>query len=150
MQIFTLDQEQWLPRPRAEVFPFFGDAANLEKITPPWLSFQTLTPSPIAMQAGTLIDYRIKLHGIPMRWRTEIAVWEPPVRFVDRQLKGPYRQWIHTHTFEERDGGTLCRDHVEYAVPFGALVNRFFVRANVEAIFRYRREVLLKRFGGPG
>jgi ligand-binding SRPBCC domain-containing protein len=102
------------------------------------------------MHPGTLIDYRIKLHGVPMRWRTEIAVWEPPYRFVDRQLKGPYRQWVHTHTFAERDGGTQCTDHVEYAVPFGALVNRFFVRGNVEAIFRYRRQILTQRFGGPG
>lgn len=147
MHLTILEQEQWLPAPVATVFPFFASAANLEAITPPWVGFQILTPGPIAMTAGTLIDYRIRLHGIPMRWQTEITDWEPPIRFVDAQRRGPYRRWIHTHTFEARDGGTLCRDHVEYAVPGGRLVERLFVRSQVRRIFAYRRDVLAKRFG---
>ncbi len=138
--------EQWLPRPRAEVFPFFADAANLQAITPPWLDFRILTPGPIAMRPGALIDYRLKLRGFPIRWRTKITVWEPPFRFVDRQLKGPYRQWVHEHSFEEKDGGTLCRDRVDYAVPGGALVNRIFVQRDVETIFAYRRGQLERLF----
>jgi ligand-binding SRPBCC domain-containing protein len=145
--VHRFEMEQWLPRPRVEVFPFFADAANLQAITPPWLDFKVVTPGPLSMRSGALIDYRLKLRGIPIGWRTEISVWEPPFRFVDRQLKGPYRQWIHEHTFEEKDGGTLCRDVVDYAVPGGALVNRFFVRRDVEKIFAYRRERLARLFG---
>lgn len=139
--------EVWLPRSRSEVFPFFAEARNLEAITPPWLRFEVLTPAPIEMCAGTLIDYRIRVHGIPLRWRTEIAVWEPPYRFVDVQLRGPYTLWHHTHTFEERDGGTLCTDHVRYRPRGGALVNWLFVRRDVERIFRYRQERLKEIFG---
>ena len=139
--------EQWLPRPRAEVFPFFADAANLERLTPPWLEFRILTPRPVAMREGALIDYRLRIRGVPVRWRTRIAVWEPPERFVDEQLKGPYRLWVHEHTFLERDGGTLCRDQVRYAVPGGALVDRLLVRPDVERIFAWRRRVLAELFG---
>lgn len=149
MTVHRFEMEQWLPRPRTEVFPFFADAANLQAITPPWLDFKVVTPGPVTMRPGALIDYRLKLRGIPIGWRTEISVWEPPFRFVDRQLKGPYRQWIHEHTFEEKDGGTLCRDQVDYAVLGGALVNRFFVRRDVETIFAYRREKLDRMFGNP-
>ena len=138
--------EQWLPRPRAELFPFFADAANLERITPPWLGFRILTPRPIEMRAGTLIDYRLKVHGVPLRWRTRIAVWAAPERFVDEQVKGPYRRWIHEHSFVEKDGGTLCRDDVRYAVLGGALVDRLLVRRDVESIFAYRRQVLTELF----
>ena len=138
--------ELWLPRPRAEVFPFFADARNLGVITPPWLSFEVLTPSPIGMRAGALIDYRLRFRGLPLRWRTEITVWEPPSRFVDRQLRGPYRLWHHAHTFEERDGGTLCRDEVRYAVLGGEWVNRLFVRRDVGRIFAFRRQKLLELF----
>ena len=139
--------EQWLPRPRAEVFPFFADAANLERLTPPWLSFRILTPRPVAMAAGALIDYRLRIRGVPVRWRTRIAVWEPPDRFVDEQLRGPYRLWVHEHTFAERDGGTLCRDQVRYAVPGGALVDRLLVRPDVERIFAWRRRALAELCG---
>jgi ligand-binding SRPBCC domain-containing protein len=114
-----------------------------------WLDFKVVTPGPVTMRPGALIDYRLRLRGIPIGWRTEISVWEPPFRFVDRQLKGPYRQWIHEHIFEEKDGGTLCRDQVDYAVLGGALVNRFFVRRDVETIFAYRREKLDRMFGNP-
>ncbi|MFN3407661.1 MAG: SRPBCC family protein [Limisphaerales bacterium] len=148
MKIFTFECEQWLARPVEAVFPFFADARNLQAITPPWLDFQVLTPDPIEMRAGTLIDYKLRVHGVPLRWRTLIREWEPPHRFVDEQLRGPYRQWIHEHTFAARDGGTLARDVVRYAVPGGALVNRWFVRRDVERIFAFRRRELARRFGG--
>ena len=119
---YRLQAEIWVPQPREEVFDFFADAFNLEAITPPWLNFSVKTPAPIAMETGTLIDYRLRLHGIPITWRTLISVWEPPFRFVDQQLRGPYRLWHHEHTFEELDGGTLVRDTVDYAVPGGPLV----------------------------
>jgi ligand-binding SRPBCC domain-containing protein len=147
--IFTA--ELWLPLKREEIFPFFADAANLEAITPPWVNFHTLTPAPIVMKPGTLIDYRIKIRGIPVKWRTRINAWEPPYRFVDEQLRGPYLKWVHEHTFEEKDGGTLCKDRVEYAVPGGWFIDKLFVRRDVERIFAYRRkrieELLLSTHG---
>ncbi|MCS6770740.1 MAG: SRPBCC family protein [Kiritimatiellae bacterium] len=145
---YTLLAELWLPRPVNEVFPFFASAENLERITPPYLRFEILTPRPIEMRRGTLIDYRIRLRGLPIRWRTEISIWEPPFRFVDTQLRGPYRQWIHEHTFEERDGGTLCRDRVDYKVPGGEWVHRLFVKKDVRDIFVYRQNALLQIFNG--
>ena len=99
MREFTLQTELWLPRLRDEVFPFFAEARNLETLTPAWLKFEVLTPAPIAMRPGMPIDYRIRVHGLPIRWRTEIAEWDPPRRFVDVQLRGPYTLWHHTHTF---------------------------------------------------
>ena len=146
MTVHTFADELWLPRPLAEVFPFFADAYNLETITPPWVNFTILTPRPIAMQAGARIDYRIRIHGLPVRWQTEITAWEPPYRFCDVQLHGPYRQWIHTHEFVAQNGGTLCRDEVKYAVWGGHLVNRLFVRRDVQKIFRFRRETLQQLF----
>jgi hypothetical protein len=142
MNEFTLETELWLTRPRTEVFSFFAEARNLEAITPPWLRFEVLTPAPIEMRAGALIDYRIRVHGSPIRWRTEIAEWKPPHRFVDVQLRGPYTLWHHTHLFEERDGGTLCTDLVRYRPRGGALIDWLFVRRDVERIFRYRRQRL--------
>jgi ligand-binding SRPBCC domain-containing protein len=139
---FTLQTELWLPRRRDEVFGFFADARNLETLTPSWLKFEVLTPAPIEMRPGTLIDYRIRVHGFPIRWRTEITVWDPPRRFVDVQLRGPYTRWHHTHTFEEHDGGTLCLDHVRYRPRGGGLTNRLFVRRDVERIFQYRQQRL--------
>ena len=147
MNEYHFSTELWLPRPRAEVFPFFSEARNLERITPPWLRFEVLTPGPIPMRAGALIDYRITVRGIPLRWRTEIAEWDPPRRFVDVQLRGPYTLWHHTHTFEERDGGTLCGDVVRYRPRGGALVNWLFVRRDVERIFRLRQGQLREIFG---
>ena len=146
MTAHTFEAELWLPEKRDAVFSFFADARNLETITPPWLSFAIVTPEPIAMHSGSRIDYRLRVHGFPVSWRTEISAWEPPFRFVDKQLCGPYRQWIHTHTFEEKDGGTLCRDVVKYVVPGGRLINWLMVRRDVEKIFSYRRESLLARF----
>lgn len=141
-----LRAEQLIARPREEVFPFFADASNLEAITPPWLSFRIVTPRPIEMRVGARIDYKLRVRGLPLRWRSEITVWEPPHRFVDVQLRGPYRRWHHEHRFEERDGGTLVLDRVEYAVWGGSLVDRLFVARDVRTIFEYRRKLLAERF----
>ena len=138
--------ELWLPRPRTDVFPFFGEARNLENLTPPWVRFEVLTPDPITMGAGTLIDYRIRIHGVPIRWQTEITCWDPPHRFVDVQRRGPYTLWEHTHTFEDKDGGTLCRDDVRYRPRGGALIDWLFVRRDVEKIFAYRLQRLREMF----
>lgn len=147
MRESRFESEIWLPRPVEEVFPFFADAGNLERLTPPWLRFRILTPRPVEMRPGALIDYRLRVHGLPLAWRTRIEAWEPPHRFVDAQLRGPYRLWHHTHTFEPLDGGTLCRDVVRYAVPGGALVDRLLVRRDVERIFAFRRQELNRIFG---
>ncbi|OYW19266.1 MAG: CDP-paratose 2-epimerase [Planctomycetales bacterium 12-60-4] len=144
---YQLKTEQWLPRPRSEVFAFFADAFNLESITPPWLNFHVVTPRPIAMSAGTLIEYRLRLHGIPLWWRTEISRWEPPFSFVDQQLRGPYRLWHHLHTFAERDDGTLCTDVVDYAFFGGPLVHSLLVKRDLEAIFHFRSERLEQLLG---
>jgi ligand-binding SRPBCC domain-containing protein len=136
---FLLVSEQFLPQPRDQVFAFFSDAFQLEALTPPWLKFAVLTPAPIRLGQDTLIDYRLRLHGIPLRWQSRIAVWEPPVRFVDVQTRGPYRRWHHEHSFMEADGGTLCRDVVHYAVLGGRLVERLLVRPDLVRIFGYRR-----------
>lgn len=145
---FVFECEQWLAAPPAELFPFFGDARNLESLTPSWLNFRVLTPAPITMGVGTLIDYKLRVRGIPLRWRTRINAWGPPYMFVDEQLRGPYRMWVHTHTFEPHDGGTRCRDRVHYAVSGGAIVNRLFVRRDMERIFAFRRRKLADVFGG--
>ena len=146
MRVREFKTELWLPRPPEEVFRFFGDAGNLNAITPPWLNFRIVTPTPVEMRAGALIDYKLRVRGIPLRWRTRITCWEPPRRFIDEQVRGPYRQWIHEHTFEARDGGTLARDSVRYAVPFDFLVHRWLVAGDIQRIFAYRTEELRKRF----
>ena len=147
MRVFTLQTTLWLPQPADRVFAFFADAANLETLTPPWLRFRILTPLPIAMAAGTRLDYRLRYRGLPLRWRTEILAWEPPHRFVDSQIKGPYRRWVHEHTFVEQDGGTLATDNVEYALLGGALTNALLIGRDVERIFAYRRQRLHEIFG---
>ncbi len=147
MKIFTFRSELWLPRPLSDIFPFFAAAENLEVLTPPFLNFHILTPKPIVMAVGTRIQYQLKIHGIPVRWESEITGWNPPYFFSDDQLRGPYRRWHHEHTFEEKDGGTLVLDKVEYAVPGGALINRFFVAPDLRRIFAYRTATLKKRFG---
>lgn len=146
MKVHLLEREQWIDRPPAEVFPFFAQAANLERITPPLLRFEVLTPTPIEMRVGTLIHYRLRLHGVRIDWLTRIDAWEPETRFVDTQLAGPYRLWHHAHTFEGRDGGTLMRDVVHYALPawpLGELASRL-VRRDLEAIFDHRREAVAR------
>jgi len=145
--VYELSSELALPRPRDEVFAFFSNAGNLEVLTPPWLHFQILTAEPIDLRAGTLIDYRLHLHGIPIHWRSEITTWEPPHRFVDEQRKGPYKVWIHEHHFEEDAGRTIAIDHVQYDHFGGKLVNRLFVARDLKRVFGYRRQKLLEIFG---
>ena len=147
---FRLEAAQFLPQPRDRVFRFFSDALELEKLTPRWLEFSVLTPSPIKIEAGTLIDYRLKLRGIPIRWQSLISSWEPPLRFVDRQVRGPYRRWHHEHIFESVDGGTLCRDIVDYDVIGGRPVHALFVRPDLLKIFAFRHDRLRNMFGGSG
>jgi ligand-binding SRPBCC domain-containing protein len=120
----------------------------LEELTPPWLNFQIKTPPPIAMRVGAMIDYQLRVRGVPLRWRSEITAWEPPHRFVDEQRLGPYRLWRHEHRFIERDGGTVATDHIQYAVRFDFLVDRWLVRPDVERIFGFRQNKLRERFGG--
>ena len=149
MKRYFLDREQFVPRPRSEVFAFFSDATNLERITPKFLGFKVTTPSPIDIQTGTLIDYKLSLFGIPFRWRTLIETFEPETKFVDRQLKGPYALWHHTHTFTDAPGGTMMHDHLEYAVPLGPLgriAKAIFVKRTVEKIFDFRAETIAKLF----
>jgi len=149
MATHLLERTQLIPRPRPEVFAFFADAHNLERITPPTLRFRILSPDPIALEAGALIDYRLSLFGIPFRWRTRIEAFEPEVRFIDLQLRGPYRRWRHTHTFEDAPGGTLMRDRVEYQLPLGplgGLMHAMLVRRQLGAIFDHRRVVIARLF----
>ena len=149
MRIFTLESQVLLPKPIGEVFDFFSDARNLERLTPPWLRFEVITPAPIEMGPGARIDYRLRLRGIPIRWQSEITVWEPPFRFVDEQRRGPYQQWIHEHGFAELGSQTLAADHVRYAVTGGSLVNRLFVGPDLRRVFAYRVEQMNRIFGGP-
>ena len=142
MKTFTLTTEHRIERPIAEVFSFFSDAHNLSEITPPWLHFVVLTPRPIEMKVGTLIDYRLKLRGIPVRWQSEITEWDPPHYFADEQRRGPYRCWIHQHKFVESNGATLVQDEVEYAVLGGQIINKLIVRPDIEKIFEYRSSKL--------
>jgi ligand-binding SRPBCC domain-containing protein len=138
-----------LGAPLAEVFPFFADARNLEALTPPWLRFEILAPGPIEMRVGALIDYRLRVHGLPLRWRSEITAWDPPHLFVDEQRRGPYRLWRHTHRFAADGEATVVEDDIEYAVPGGALVDALLVRRDLDRIFCFRRDVLRERFGEP-
>lgn len=144
--MFELTTSTWVPAPRDRVFAFFGDAANLNALTPPWLDFRIETPLPIDMRAGARIEYRIRLRGLPVRWLTEITAWEPGVRFVDEQTRGPYRRWVHTHTFHDERGGTRVDDRVEYAAPFGALAN-LFIGPELARIFTHRVHVMRQQFG---
>ncbi|HEV2754095.1 MAG TPA: SRPBCC family protein [Solirubrobacteraceae bacterium] len=153
MRIHVLEREQVLPAPPGEVFPFFADAHNLEAITPPLLDFRVVTPEPIEMRVGNTIQYRLRLHGVPVNWLTSIQAWEPPSRFVDVQLRGPYALWHHTHTFEpdgDDGGATRMRDVVRYALPLGLLgeaAHRAFVRRDVESIFAFRHGEVARRMG---
>ena len=146
MAAFTLESSQWLPHPPEEVFPFYSDAFRLEKLTPPLLHFQVVTPPPIDMKAGVEIDYRLRLRGLPLKWRSRITVWEPPNRFVDEQIRGPYRRWVHEHRFIHQDDGTLVEDAVEYDMFGGWLADRFLVRKDLRRIFAYRQERLAEIF----
>ena len=145
--VYRLQTELFVPSSLTDVFAFFADAFQLETITPPWLNFRVLTPRPFEIQKSTLIDYKLRLHMIPIRWQSEISEWEPPYRFVDQQIRGPYTLWYHDHTFEEKDGGTLVRDVVDYSMLGGSLVNRFFVQNDLRKIFEYRHKKLREIFG---
>ncbi|MGD9898997.1 MAG: SRPBCC family protein [Calditrichaceae bacterium] len=138
--------ETIIEKPLETVFAFFSDAANLQELTPPWLHFKIISKLPIEMKADALIDYQLKLFGIPFHWRTKIFEWNPPDYFVDIQLKGPYKEWIHTHRFEKHGNKTIMKDEVKYALPFGSLsapVRYFFVKKNIEKIFEYRTKQLV-------
>jgi ligand-binding SRPBCC domain-containing protein len=142
MKTYVLERSQIIRKSKSETFEFFSDAFNLERITPPFLRFRIITPAPIKMAAGKLIEYQLSLFGIPFRWKTLIEAWSPETHFVDRQLKGPYRLWHHTHTFEELGPGrTLMKDVVRYQIPFGPfgrLAHLLFVERMLQMIFNYR------------
>lgn len=144
----TLFREAVVPVSLEKAFKFFSDAFHLDLLTPPWLGFAIVTPLPIEMKPGTVIDYRIRLHGFPIRWRTLISEWEPPHRFVDEQIRGPYRWWRHTHRFEACAQGTRVIDEVEYAAPLAWLSERLLVRRDLERIFDYRGEALQRHLTG--
>lgn len=149
MKIHLLEREQLLPKPPEVVFPFFADAHNLEAITPPLLRFRVVTPAPIEMRAGTLLQYRLRLRGISLDWLTRIAEWAPGERFVDEQIAGPYKLWHHTHEFEPHgDGGTLMRDTVRYALPLWPLgeLSAPLVRRDLARIFDFRQAVCARQF----
>lgn len=145
MRTHRFDAEQRVERPLPEVFEFFSRAENLERITPPFLSFSLTGEPPAKVTTGTLISYRLRVHGIPIRWTSRIDAFEPERMFVDRQLKGPYKLWIHRHEFEADGDATIVRDHVRYALPLGiagAIAHLVQVRRDIEQIFAYRRRVI--------
>jgi len=141
--IHRLAREQVVAAPPGDVFEFFSRARNLQTLTPAWLRFEVLTPEPIEMRQGTRIEYRLRLHGLPLRWVSRIEEWHPARGFVDRQVRGPYSLWHHRHEFEPCDGGTLVRDVVHYSLPFGplgALAHAAFVGRDLDAVFEFRRQ----------
>jgi ligand-binding SRPBCC domain-containing protein len=147
---YTLAFTQQVTRPLAEVFNFFSRAENLEELTPPWLNFKILKAEPQPVQQGTVIHYSLRLHGIPLRWTSEIVEWEPPHRFVDLQLRGPYKLWRHEHRFEARDGGTLISDTINLSLPFGFLgqiAYKVKVQSDVQEIFSFREGKIRSIFG---
>ena len=148
--VHRLAREQLVEAPLDEVFAIYSHARNLETLTPPWLRFEVLTPEPIEMRRGTKIEYRLRLHGLPLRWDSRIEEWEPGRRFVDRQLRGPYRLWRHVHEFEARRERTLVRDTVDYALavgPLGELAHRAHVRRDLDRIFDFRRDRVARLLG---
>jgi ligand-binding SRPBCC domain-containing protein len=145
-----LEREQLVPRPVTEVFAFFSQAHNLERITPPWLRFQIFTPGSIPMTTGTLIEYRLRLHGVRLRWISRIEEWETDRTFVDRQVRGPYRFWHHRHEFLPHEDGTLVRDRVRYALPLGRLgdlAHAAVVERDLRRIFDFRRDAVRRLLG---
>lgn len=148
-RVFRLERTQVVARPRREVFAFFADALNLERITPAFLRFRMTTPRPIEMKPGAVIDYRLRLHGVPVRWRTRIETFEPERSFTDVQLAGPYRLWRHRHDFVEVAGGTEVRDVVDYEMPLGPIgwwARRLFVARSLDRIFDFRRRAVAEIF----
>jgi ligand-binding SRPBCC domain-containing protein len=152
MSIHTLRREQVIPSPLEEVFSFFADSRNLETITPAWLSFRILNPQPIQMRAGTRLDYRLKWHGLPIAWKTEILAWNPPYSFTDVQMRGPYRLWHHVHSFSAEPRGTRMVDVVSYQLPLGAigeLAHATLVRGDLERVFDHRCRLIESLFSPP-
>jgi len=148
--VYVLEQEQFVPQARHEVFAFFSDAYNLERLTPQFLNFKILAPAPTEMKPGAIIEYSLRLYGVPLRWRTRIESYTPEESFVDTQERGPYALWHHTHTFEEVEGGTLMRDVVRYKIHFGILgriAHFFFVKRALNQIFGFRRTAVDEVFG---
>lgn len=149
----VLERQQWVPQPVDQVFPFFSDEKNLEALTPPWLNFHVVGKSSESVEAGTTIDYRLKIRGVPVRWRSQIEAWKPGVRFVDRQLRGPYAFWHHDHAFESVRGGTLLSDKIHFRVPGGTVGKLWlepWVRRDVEKIFDFRTGQVRGQFRPPG
>ncbi len=150
MIVHRLERRQYLEHPPEAVFAYFAEARNLERITPPWLRFQVLTDEPIEMGVGTVIDYRLRVHRVPLRWTSRIEEWEPGRGFVDRQLRGPYGLWHHRHAFAPAGGGTVVSDEVDYALPLGRLgdlAHPLFVRRDLERIFTFRRGAVVRALG---
>ncbi len=150
MSVHELRRDQVVERPLDEVFDFFSRASNLERLTPSLMHFQMVTPEPIEMTTGTLIEYRLRVHGAPIRWISRIEEWEVGSHFVDRQIKGPYKLWLHRHDFEEVDEGTRVSDHVRYELPFGPvgeLAGLWLVRRDLDRIFDFRREAVTTQLG---
>lgn len=142
MREFEFTQTQTINRPIEDVFAFFSDVHNLGRITPPWIDFKVVTPDPIEMRKGAVIDFKLRLHGIPLKWQTEITLWDPPHTFIDEQRKGPYRVWIHTHSFTGENGRTHMTDHVRYVSIGGVVVQKLFVAPDIRKIFAFRKNTL--------
>jgi ligand-binding SRPBCC domain-containing protein len=147
MRTYRLHTRLWLPQSRTRIFEFFSNPRNLQRITPPWLCFEILTPDTIEIKPGVLLDYRLKIRGVPLRWQSKIAVWEPPARFVDEQSRGPYALWIHEHTFREQNSGTVVADDVMYSAFGGRIIQKLLVAPELRRIFKYRQGVLQELFG---
>ncbi len=148
MQTYLLEREQWLPSPVGEVFAFFSRPENLQVLTPPWLDFR-MVEAPANLAVGSLIRYRLRWHGVPIRWTTEISEWNPPQGFVDRAVSGPYAMWNHEHWFETKDAGTTMRDRVTYALPLGwagRVAHWLLVKRDVEELFEFRTEAMRRLF----
>lgn len=153
MKLRTLTASIEVPVPLGEVFSFFANAQNLQLITPPDLGFEIMTPTPIEMRPGLQLDYRVRIRRFPARWTSLISVWDPPYRFVDEQVRGPYLRWHHLHEFQATAQGTRILDSVEYAVPgwvLEGLAHRFLVQPDLVRIFSYRTERIAERFGLVG
>ena len=150
MKTYNIKFEQFIDLPIEDVFNFFSRPENLSLITPPRLKFDILTPSPIQMKEGQLIDYSLTImYFMKLHWRTLITNYNHPHKFIDQQIKGPYSLWHHTHIFQEKNGGTLIQDEVTYAITFGLigrLIHAIYIKYDLRSIFKYRHKILNKIF----